>query len=214
MKKLKLLVLGAALLTIPTFANEVKTNQMTSAADRSISKQMLSASEAKAQAQALGFAFNNKTDLKNKYGSRLRESNDYITSEMFETNVRSSYSKFTGYTYRTNDDIAETKINISQFKSENICVSSTVGVYEKVSYGVDVSVAAEIGVSTSVSHTVSVNQTFTLSGKDPGLYGLMIRFYTCNKLYLRFSGNVLQGGYLVSNNPSTTHQYYFVKRGV
>ena len=214
MKKLKFLVLGATLLSIPAIANETKANQITNAADRYISKQTLSASEAQAQAQALGFIFTNKTDLQNKYGSRLRESNGYITSEAFETNIRSSYSKFTGYTYRTNDDIAETKINISSFKSESICVSSTIGVYEKVSYGVDVSLEAEIGFSASVSHTVSVNQTFTLYGKDPGLYGLMIRFYTCNKLYLRFNGTKLQGGYLVSNNPSTTHQYYFVKRGV
>ncbi|MCQ2799224.1 MAG: hypothetical protein MJ228_00460 [Bacilli bacterium] len=208
-----LLTILAASLAIETPLIMPKANSSSATPNMSVTKRTLTASEAKQMALSLGFSFNNKSDLKNNYGQYLVDDGSYITSDFFETNKHYSYSAFTGYIFTNNNEIAETKVTIGSFVSESICVSSTVGVYEKVSYGVDVELAEEIGVSNTITHTVTIDQTFSLSGKANGTYGLMMRFYTCDKLYLKFSGSAISGGLLVSNNPSATYSYSFVRRG-
>ena len=179
-----------------------------------ITKRYLTAREALQMATDLGYPFTSKADFSTKERAQYFVTDgDYVTSTNFETNVRYSYSSFTGYIFTNDNDVAVTSVAIGNFVSQNICFSETIGVYEKVSFGAGVSLETSIGLSAGVHHTVSVNKTFTLEGYDKGTYGLKMRFFTCDKLYLHFRGSTLAGGMLVSNNPATTYSYYFSKRG-
>lgn len=211
-----LLFVAAGLLTTQTQIIAPKANQNTAVPDIVITKRHLNAYEARQMARNLGFSFSTKNELKSNYGycNLVDDKNkEYTTCNSFETNVHYAYSSFTGYLFNYKKSVAETKVTIGTFKSESFCISSTVGVYDKVSFGVDLTIEREIGISAEVNHTFNIGQTISLDGYSDGMYGLMLRFYTCNKLYLKFNGNTLSGGLYITNNPSSTFSYYFGKRG-
>lgn len=180
----------------------------------------LGVSATKTRLNNLGISVTSLSIFRNKYaylpGFYESKINDTTIVSMYrlETNLKRSYTEFTGYIFKHSEKVANTSIYLSEFTSQTIKVSAAFGVYASASYVMNSRVEESIGCSLSARHTVSVNRTFSINGKTDGYYGLMMDFYTCDRLYLKFSNGELIGSILSKNNPSNVTDYHFVQRSV
>ena len=222
MKKIKLLSLSAILLTatlIGTNKGNIATGTYAKAAEPRLVA--LSYSETVSTLKNItGYTYSTRYQLTSKYRDLTFTSDgiyEYATCPRFEYNVHLSEEKFTGYVFKSDSNIASTSVSFSSFTSDSLCVSSSVGVYAGTSFaGASAEISASIGASESISHTLSVSLDRQINdySNNGGHYGLYVDLYTCDKIYLKFRGNSLVGGYHGINNPSVTTGYVFKTRNV
>lgn len=216
MKTKKILLGIGCFCSLLTTTNRTESASTYAASGYTNTIQKLNASETMKKAKELDKNLTTITKIKiaaNKNYMQTSSGSNVYTSNNLEINKRAAYSEFTGYVFYYNGYYASESMSFNEYTSTSVSSSASIGVYASASTGfVSGELETSVGVTGGVSHTISYARILPFDGLDSGYYGLMIRFYVCDKLYLKFSGNNLVSGIYSINNPSTTVEFYLTRR--